>query len=222
MDTLTVTDRTRITRLRDRQSTDRAALDEILDEALVAHVALVRDGAAIVLPILFARDGDSLLLHGSSGGGLLRAAARGASLTVAVTLVDGLVVARSTFDSSMNYRSAMILGTPEALEGEEKARALELLVARLLPGRDEEVRPSTSREIAATLVLRLPLTEASVKVRAAGPSDDDAQEEGVWAGVVPLVTRTLPPVAAAGSDPRFPSSVAAFTAAVDGAVPPFR
>ncbi|MWV49375.1 pyridoxamine 5'-phosphate oxidase family protein [Rathayibacter sp. VKM Ac-2803] len=222
MDTLPLTDRTRVTRLRDRQSTDRAALDAILDEALVAHVAVVRGGAAIVLPILFARDGDRLLLHGSSGGGLLRAAARGAQLTVSVTLVDGLVVARSTFDSSMNYRSAMILGTAETLEGDEKARALELLSARLLPGRNEEVRPSTAREIAATLVLRMPLGEASVKVRAAGPSDDDAQTDGVWAGVVPVVTRTLPPVAAPGSDARVPASVTAFVDAVDSAAPAFR
>ncbi|QHC66167.1 pyridoxamine 5'-phosphate oxidase family protein [Rathayibacter sp. VKM Ac-2759] len=222
MTTLPATDRTRVTRLRDRQVTDRGALDAILDEALLAHVAVVRDGVVIVLPILFARDGDRLLLHGSSGGGLLRAAAQGAPLTVSVTLVDGLVVARSTFDSSMNYRSAMILGTARTVEGAEKARALELLSARLLPGREREVRPSTPREIAATLVLQLPLEEASVKVRAAGPSDDDAQTDGVWAGVVPVVTRTLAPVAAPGSDAHVPPSVAAFIEAVDSAAPAFR
>lgn len=222
MDTLPITDRTRITRLRDRQSTDRAALDALLDEALIAHVAVVRDGAAIVLPTLFARDDDTLLLHGSSGGGLLREAARGSLLSVAVTLVDGLVVARSTFDSSMNYRSALILARATALEGDEKERALDVLVARLLPGRDDEVRPSTAREIAATLVLRLPLDEASVKIRAAGPSDDDAREEGVWAGVVPIVTRTLEPVPAPGSRTDAPASVTAFRSAVDGALPPFR
>ncbi|KZX21184.1 pyridoxamine 5'-phosphate oxidase family protein [Rathayibacter tanaceti] len=219
MDTLPLTDRTRLTRLRDRQHTDPAALHAILDEALIAHVAVVRDGVAIVLPILAARDGDSLLLHGSSGGGLLREAARGSLLTASVTLVDGLVVARSTFDSSMNYRSAMIVGRAEALEGDEKARALDLLVARLLPGRAEEVRPTTAREVAATLVLRLPLTEASVKVRAAGAGDE--AEEGVWAGVVPLVTRTLPPVPAEERGPALPDSVARFAAAVDGSVPPF-
>lgn len=222
MDTLPITDRTRVTRLRDRQSTDRAALDALLDEALIAHVAVVRDGAAIVLPTLFARDGDTLLLHGSSGGGLLREAARGSLLSVAVTLVDGLVVARSTFDSSMNYRSAMIIAEAAALEGREKEHALDLLVARLLPGRADEVRASTAREIAATLVLRLPLDEASVKIRAAGPSDDDAHEEGVWAGVVPLVTRALAPVAAKGSSADLPASVTAFRDAVDGALPPYR
>lgn len=219
MSTLPVTDRTRVTRIRERQATDRAALDALLDEALVAHVAVVRDGAAIVLPILFARDGDSLLLHGSSGGGLLRSAAQGALLTVSVSLVDGLVVARSTFDSSMNYRSAMILGAAEALEGEEKRRALDVLVDRLLPGRALEVRPTTSREIAATLVLRIPLAEASVKIRAAGPSDDAEQTDGVWAGVVPLVTRTLPPVRAAGVQGSPPPSVEAFVRGVDATLP---
>ncbi|PPH11411.1 MULTISPECIES: pyridoxamine 5'-phosphate oxidase family protein [unclassified Rathayibacter] len=219
MDSLPVTDRTRVSRLRDRQRTDPAELHALLDEALVAHVAVVRDGAAIVLPILFARDGDSLLLHGSSGGGLLREAARHSLLTASVTLVDGLVVARSTFDSSMNYRSAMVIGRAEALEGEEKARALDLLVARLLPGRDEEVRASSAREIAATLVLRLPLAEASLKVRAYGAGDEP--EAGVWAGVVPLVTRTLAPVPAE-EGVAVPESVRRFSAAVDGAVPPWR
>ncbi|MCJ1696182.1 pyridoxamine 5'-phosphate oxidase family protein [Rathayibacter caricis] len=219
MSTLPVTARTRVTRIRERQITDRAVLDALLDEALVAHVAVVRDGAAIVLPILFARDGDSLLLHGSSGGGLLRSAAQGAPLTVSVSLVDGLVVARSTFDSSMNYRSAMILGAAETLEGEEKRRALDVLVDRLLPGRAQEVRPTTSREIAATLVLRMPLTEASVKIRAAGPSDDAEQADGVWAGVVPLVTRTLPPVRATGAQGSPPPSVEAFVRGVDATRP---
>ena len=222
MSTLAVTDRTRVTRLRERQSTDRTELDALLDEALIAHVAVVRDGAAIVLPILFARDGDCLLLHGSSGGGLLRAAARGARLTVSVTLVDGLVVARSTFDSSMNYRSAMILGEAEALEGDEKNRALDVLVDRLLPGRAKEVRPTTAREIAATLVLRMPLAEASVKIRAAGPSDDAEHEDGVWAGVVPLATRTLALRPAAGTTAGTPASVRSFTAALDAAAPPYR
>ncbi|KQQ19314.1 hypothetical protein ASF48_15395 [Rathayibacter sp. Leaf299] len=219
MSTLPVTDRTRVTRIRERQVTDRAVLDALLDEALVAHVAVVRDGAAIVLPILFARDGDSLLLHGSSGGGLLRSAAQGSLLTVSVSLLDGLVVARSTFDSSMNYRSAMILGAAETLEGEEKRRALDVLVDRLLPGRAREVRPTTSREIAATLVLRMPLTEASVKIRAAGPSDDAEQTDGVWAGVVPLVTRTLPPVLATGVQGSPPPSVEAFVRGVDATRP---
>ncbi|QHC69907.1 pyridoxamine 5'-phosphate oxidase family protein [Rathayibacter sp. VKM Ac-2801] len=219
MDSLPVTDRTRVSRLRDRQRTDPAELHALLDEALIAHVAVVRDGAAIVLPILFARDGDSLLLHGSSGGGLLREAARHSLLTASITLVDGLVVARSTFDSSMNYRSAMVIGRAEVLDGEEKARALDLLVARLLPGRDEEVRPSTAREIAATLVLRLPLAEASLKVRAYGAGDEP--EPGVWAGVVPLVVRTLAPVPAEEGG-TVPESVRRFAAAVDGAVPPWR
>lgn len=220
MDTLTTTDRTRVTRRRERQRTDPAELHAILDEALIAHVAVVRNGVAIVLPTLFARDGESLLLHGSSGGGLLREAARGSLLTASVTLVDGLVVARSTFNSSMNYRSVMVIGRAETVEGEEKVHALDLLVARLLPGRADEVRPTTAREIAATLVLRLPLAEASVKVRAAGAGDQP--EPGVWAGVVPLVTRTLTPVPAEEQATGVPDSVARFVAAVDGSAPPYR
>lgn len=117
------TEPTRVTRIRERQSSDPLALDALLDEAPIAHIAVVRSGAAVVLPILFVRDGNSLFLHGSSGGGLLREAAGKALLTVTATLTDALAVARSTFDTSMNYRSAMILGTAVAVEDDEKARA---------------------------------------------------------------------------------------------------
>jgi nitroimidazol reductase NimA-like FMN-containing flavoprotein (pyridoxamine 5'-phosphate oxidase superfamily) len=180
--------RTRIGRLPERQINRRAELYRILDAAFVAHLAVVRDGFPVVVPFACARDRDHLLLHGSTGAGVLRAAASAVPVSVAVTLVDGLVVARSVFDNSMNYRSVVAFGVPTVLEGEEKIAALRTFVDRLLPGRWEEVRPSTSKELAATLMLRLPLDEVSVKIRAeaatAGP--DDGEDPAAWAGIVPL------------------------------------
>ncbi len=188
MEPLPVTDRTRITRLGERQVTDRQAFYDVLDAGLVADVGLVRDGLPVVLPVGYARSSDSLLLHGSAGGGLLRAAAAGAPLAVTVTLLDGLVYARSLFDSSMNYRSAMICGSPQPLHGQDKIEGLRQLSEHLMPGRWAEVRPPTTRELAATLVLRLPLDEASVKIRAGGATTDpqDGEPRDVWAGVLPL------------------------------------
>ncbi|TQJ10368.1 pyridoxamine 5'-phosphate oxidase family protein [Lapillicoccus jejuensis] len=189
---LPVTDRTRFTRYRERQVTDRPALYDVLDHALVAHVAVVRgegeQAVAAVLPVASARDGDSLLLHGSTGAGLLRAAAEGRTVTATVTVLDGLVVARTVFDSSMNYRCAVVFGVPVVVADDEKEAALRVLSEHLVPGRWDEVRRPTRRELAATLVLRLPLDEASVKVRADGPDEDEPEDRGVWAGVLPLHT----------------------------------
>ena len=188
---------TRIHREAHRQVTDRAVLDAILDEALVAHVGVVRDGLPLVLPFACARDGDSLLLHGSTGSGLLRIAS-GDPVCVTVTHLDGLVFARTTFDSSMRYRSAVVHGTATALAGDEKDDALTTLSEHLFPGRTGEVRPSTAKELAATLVLRVPLDRASVKV-AAGPPEvdpDDLEPRSVWAGVVPLAVVAGEPVPA--------------------------
>ena len=185
--TLPVDDRTRIRREAHRQVTDAAALHAILDEALLAHVAVVRDGLPLVLPFACARDRDSLLLHGSTGSGLLRSAT-GTPVCVEVTHLDGLVFARTTFDSSMRYRSAVVHGVATPLEREEKAAALRLLSDHLFPGRTAELRDSTAKELAATLVLRVPLDTASVKV-AAGPPEvdpDDHEPREVWAGVLPL------------------------------------
>jgi nitroimidazol reductase NimA-like FMN-containing flavoprotein (pyridoxamine 5'-phosphate oxidase superfamily) len=154
----------------------------------------------VVLPFACAPDGDALLLHGSTAAGVLRAGREGAPIAVAVTVLDGLVVARSAFDNSMNYRSVMVLGVPETLEGEDKARALNRLTDHLLPGRVDEVRRSTRRELAATTVLRLRLDRCSVKVRTGPPTSTegeggDGADASVWAGVLPLAVTAGDPVA---------------------------
>jgi nitroimidazol reductase NimA-like FMN-containing flavoprotein (pyridoxamine 5'-phosphate oxidase superfamily) len=195
-DQLPVEPHTRIRRLAERQRTDRAELYRIVDAALVAHVAVVRDGFPVVIPFACARDEDALLLHGSTGSGVLRAAQAGEPVSVGVTLLDGLVVARSVFDNSMNYRSVVAFGVPEVLEGDAKLDALRVLVDRILPGRWNEVRESTRKELAKTLILRLDLDEVSVKVRsgAVTAEDDDGEDRGAWTGVIPLATWVGDPV----------------------------
>ena len=174
-------------RLPEKQVHDRAALDRVLDAALVGHVAVVDDGQPYVLPVAVARDGDRLLLHGSTASRLFRALAAGAPTCLTVTLVDGLVLARSQFESSMHYRSAMVLGRCTVLEGEEKERALLVLTEHVMPGRTADARAAAPKELRATTVLALPLVEWSLKV-ADGPPDDaeDDLDRPVWAGTVPL------------------------------------
>jgi uncharacterized protein len=211
---LAVDPTTRIHREAERQVRDRGALHAILDEALVAHVGVVRDGLPLVLPFACARDGDSLLLHGSTGSGLLRIAT-GDALCVTVTHLDGLVFARTTFDSSMRYRSAVVHGTATVLAGEEKKNALTTLSDHLFPGRTAEVREPTGKELAATLVLRLPLDRVSVKVAAGPPEVDpeDHEPRSVWAGVLPLSVVAGEPMAS----PDVPPGVAV-PASIDRAV----
>lgn len=173
---------------------DREVLREILDAGLVAHVAVTADGQPYALPVAFAPDGDRVLLHGSTGSRLFRTLADGAAVCVTVTLLDGLVLARSLFESSMNYRSVMVLGTCTVLNGTDKLNALHRLSEHLMPGRWAEARLPTAKELAATTVLALPLTECSVKVSAAGPEDPvEDLDWPVWAGVVPLEHRFGPP-----------------------------
>jgi nitroimidazol reductase NimA-like FMN-containing flavoprotein (pyridoxamine 5'-phosphate oxidase superfamily) len=189
--------RTQVRRLPEKQSRDLAALHALLDRALVAHVAVVDEGQPYVLPVAVARDGDRLIIHGSNASRLFRALAAGARTCLTVTAVDGLVLARSAFESSMHYRSAMVLGTCSELEGEAKAAALALLTERLMPGRGAEARPASGKELAATKVLTLPLREWSFKVSDGPPDDaDDDLDRPVWAGVVPLEHRFGTPVAA--------------------------
>ncbi len=191
------TDRTQVHRLGDRAVHDRAAMYQILDSTVLCHVGLVFDHQPFVLPMGFARVGDEILLHGSTGARFMREMASGAPVCVTVTLLDGLVVARSNFESSMNYRSVVIFGAAREVVGEEKARALDAISDGLIPGRVAEVRPSTKKELAATTILALPLDEASVKVRDGGVDDNPADiGTGVWAGVVPLRVVADEPIAA--------------------------
>jgi nitroimidazol reductase NimA-like FMN-containing flavoprotein (pyridoxamine 5'-phosphate oxidase superfamily) len=185
------------TRMGDRASTDRSVLDALLDGVLVAHVGLSLEEGPLVIPTGFARDGDRLLLHGSSGSRWMRALAAGAECCVTVTALDAIKVARSGFESGMRYRSACLFGRCVALSGEEAVRALDVYTDRVLPGRSGEVRPSTAKEVAATLVLALPITEWSLKT-AEGFADDPASDVAgdAWAGVVPLVTGYGEPIPA--------------------------
>lgn len=180
--------RTTVRRLPEKQVTDRATLHAVLDAGRVAHVAVHdSDGQPYVVPVAYARDGDAVLFHGSTGSRLFTSLAAGARTCLTVTLLDGLVAARSVFESSMHYRSAMVLGTARRLEGDAKLAALGRITEHLLPGRWAEARRPNGKELAATLVLALPLDEWSVKV-SDGPPDDAAEDLDlpVWAGVLPL------------------------------------
>src|SRR4051794_3703415 len=208
---LPVDELTRVRREAHRQVTERAALDAILDEALIAHVGIVREGRPIVLPFACARDGDTLLLHGSTGSGLLRVA-DGDDVCVTVTHIDGLVYARTTFDSSMRYRSAVVHGVARAVPDEDKDAALLVLSEHLFPGRTAEVRRSIPKELAATLVLRVKLDRASVRVPSGPPevAPDDTEPKPVGAGIAPLstVAGAPPPSPAVAPGTAVPESVA--------------
>lgn len=184
------TERTTIGRSPHRGTRDRAAAEAILDEGLLCHVGLVADHGPVVIPTTYARRGGELLIHGSPAATWLRSAGKGTPVCVTVTHVDGLVLTRSAFHHSMNYRSVVVFGTAEAItDPAEKAVALDAIVEHIVPGRTSEVRPMHDSEIAGTLVLRLPLAEASVKVRAGGPIDDEEDYAlPIWAGVIPAST----------------------------------
>lgn len=186
-DQLMPTDRTKVRRLPDRGTFDRAMVNEVIDEAYLAHVGFVVDGEPRVLPMTYGRDGDVLYLHGAVGNAMLRSS-RDAEVCVTITLLDGLVLARSAFHHSMNYRSVVLLGTATAVEDEEaKRHAFDRIVEHVLPGRGDVARPSNASELRKTLVLRLPIEEGSAKVRTGGPIDDDEDMDlSVWAGVIPL------------------------------------
>jgi hypothetical protein len=189
--------RTRLRRQPEKARYDRETIDAILDEALVAHLGLVNDGQPFVIPTLHARAGDIVYVHGSAASRTLRALAAGVPACLTVTLLDGLVLARSAFEHTVNYRSVVVLGTARpVLEPKEKLRALEAFTERVVPGRWADARRPTARELRATVILWLPLDEASAKVRARPPDDGDSPdaELEVWAGVVPLELRALEPV----------------------------
>lgn len=189
-DDYAVTPRTRAERVKHRATYDRETVHAILDAGLVCHVGVAVDGQPFVLPMAYARDGERLLLHGSVASRLTEALADGAPACVTVTHLDGLVLARSGFSSSMNYRSVMVLGkTREITDPEEKTRALDRIADHLAPGRAAEQRPAYDKEVAATRVLELPLEEVSAKVRTGPPQDLEKDVElPIWAGVLPLST----------------------------------
>ena len=197
------TPRTRVRRLPELAVTDRAVLHAVLDAGRVAHVATVdEDGQAYVLPVAYARRGDEVVFHGSTGSRLFRGLAAGASTCLTVTILDGLVVARSAFESSMNYRCAMVLGVARCLAGDEELDALRDITEHLLPGRWDECRPPSAKERAATMVLALPLAECSVKIRTGDPDDGDDDVVDpvfgrIWAGHVPVREQYADPVASA-------------------------
>ena len=192
--------RTRLVREADRAVYDRAAAYKILDEGFICHVGFVMDGQPFVIPTGYGRIGDSLYIHGSAAGRMLRRVDEGVAVCVTVTLIDGLVLARSIFNHSMNYRSVVILGTAVAVnDAKEKLEALRLLSEHILPGRWVESRQPNQKELKATLVMRLPIEEFSAKVRQGPPVDDeDDYVFPTWAGVIPLETVAGKPI----NDPR--------------------
>ncbi|MGW0783928.1 pyridoxamine 5'-phosphate oxidase family protein [Streptomyces sp. NPDC002913] len=203
------TERTVPTRSRERASYDKEMVHSILDEAYLCHLGFVRDGAPVVLPTLFGRVGERLYVHGSTGSRPLRATAAGdpgLAVCLTVTHVDGLVLARSAFHHSMNYRSVVVHGTARTVtDPEERRIALDAIVDQVVPGRSQDSRPADPKELAATAVIRLDLDEVSAKIRTGGPND--APEDlalPYWAGVVPLARSYGTPVPSADLDPAVP------------------
>jgi uncharacterized protein len=187
-------ERTTLHRYAHRAAYDRETIDAILDEGLVCHVGLQTDrGFPVVIPLAYGRDGDSVYLHGSAASRLFRGA-RGPEIDICmtVTFVDGLVVARSTYNTDINYRSVVIIGrATEVKDLEEKRHGLELMVDQIIPGRSRDARPPTEKELRSTMLLKLPLEESSAKVRTGWPLDEeDDYDLEIWAGVIPFSTVT--------------------------------
>lgn len=183
---------TRVSRLPEKQVTSRQALFAVLDSTPLATVALMRDGQPVIFPTGFARVGEELVIHGSTGSPWMRALAAGASAAVSVTLLDGVVVARSGFESSFHYRSAVLFGAFDRVDEPEKVDYLEALTDAFIPGRVAELRSSTRKELAATQVLRLAITDTNWSLKISDGWSEDPPEDvaaGVWAGVVPMAVR---------------------------------
>lgn len=193
--------------MREKQSHARDQLDALLESTPLATIALIRDAHPVALPIGFARIGDELVIHGSTGSPWLRELAAGASASVAVTALDGILVARSGFESSFQYRSAVLFGSFRVVAGDEKVDYLQALVDTFIPGRVRELRASSGKELAATLVLALPIgaDNWSLKIGDGWPEDpDDDVAAGGWAGIVPITMTYGEPVRAPDCDPAIP------------------
>jgi len=202
---------TEVNRLKELQRHDRDDLYAVLDAALIEHVGFVRDGFPIIIPMAYCRDGDSILVHGSTGAGVNKAARARVRMSATVTILDGLVYERSLFDSTVNYRSVMAFGEAAAVPDEGREEAVRKISERLMPGRWAEVPVPTRKELAATYVLRLPLDRASVKIRSGGPSYDPTP--GLWTGHVPIYAAIGAPITQAGVDAPVSASVPGATVA---------
>ena len=181
------TKRNQVKRIPKRGKYDKETIYDIMDQGLICHVGFVQDGQPFVIPTLHARDGDNLLLHGASTSRMMKHFAAGNPACVTITLVDGLVLARSTFHHSVNYRSVVVFGSGYLVSDEGKMAALERFTERIMPGRWDDARQPNAQELKATSVIAIPMESASAKIRVGGPVDDDEDYElPVWAGVVPL------------------------------------
>ncbi len=205
MNQLPQTTRTTLKRLSQRGSHDREIIDRILDEGFICHVGFVIDGQPFVIPTGYARAGDKLFIHGSQASRMLRALKAGVNVCVTVTLIDGLVLARSAFHHSMNYRSVVIFGQARLVDDEhEKLAALYALSEHMIPGRWKDAREPSEAELQQTTVLELPIDEASAKIRTGPPLDDEEDYAmNVWAGVLPMQLTT----GDAFADPRLPANI---------------
>jgi nitroimidazol reductase NimA-like FMN-containing flavoprotein (pyridoxamine 5'-phosphate oxidase superfamily) len=197
--TLAPSPRATVRRHPERGAYDRETIDRILDEALICHIGFIADGLPWVMPTMYARQGDLLYVHGSPVSRMLRATSAGADICITVTLLDGLVLARSVFNHSMNYRSVVVIGkSEEVTETDQKMIAFKALVDHVLPGRWDDSRRPTDKELRATMVLKLPIDEASCKLRSGGPGDpSDDVELRFWAGELPIRLVPGEPVPAA-------------------------
>jgi hypothetical protein len=205
-ETILPTDRTRVVREAHRGAYDRETIYKILDEGFVCHAGFSVDGQPYVIPTLFARVGDAIYFHGSAASRMLRNVSEGLSVCITVTLTDGFVLARSVFNHSMNYRSVVALGKATLVDTpQEKLEALRAFTEKILPGRWNDARQPNEKELKATSILRLPLTEVSAKIRV-GPPEDDAPDLAlpIWAGVIPLHLTSGAPIRDEKCDPTIP------------------
>ena len=205
MSKLPLTPRTTLKRLPQRGSHERDTINQILDEGFICHVGFAIDGHPFVIPTGYAREGDTMFIHGSQASRMLRALKTGVDVCVTVTLIDGLVLARSAFHHSMNYRSVVIFGQATPVEGrEQKLAALLRLSEHIIPGRWDEVREPSEAELQQTTVLSIAINEASAKIRTGPPLDDEEDYAmNIWAGVLPLEMRAGEPI----PDPRLPQDI---------------
>jgi uncharacterized protein len=206
-ESFTPTERTRVVREPHRGAYDRETIYKILDEGFVCHVGFVTLGQPFVIPTLYARVGDAIYFHGSAASRMLRGAAASVPVCITVTLADGLVLARSIFNHSMNYRSVVALGKATLVDAAtEKREALHAFTERIVPGRWEDTRQPNEKELKATSILKLPLTEVSAKIRS-GPVQDDEEDYAlpVWAGIVPLHLQAEAPIRDERCDPTIPT-----------------